>query len=170
LERLIDGYTSQLIGPKTSTTAIYPKSWPTLFNNVPILNPISCSLKLDNSKKMKAFQLFFITAILAMAVVNTRAWQEGDGGLVSWDHDCDFNDPTFATFDVVKVSAERCGRACIDREECKYFVARDGWCWLKNGPGGQDGSAPHKGATCGFVNGRITSTPCAKLRCLTLAN
>ncbi len=84
-----------------------------------------------------------------------NAWESGDNGEVLYDHNCDFNNPTFPTFSIRDSSAELCGRVCINNPDCKYFVARDNQCLLKRGPGGSGGSTFNAGATCGFVIARV---------------
>ena len=74
----------------------------------------------------------FLVVILAMAV--NAAWKSGNNGLVNWDYNCDFHEPKFPAIDTKPSNADQCGGVCIANPRCKYFVHRDGRCWLKGGP------------------------------------
>ena len=114
--------------------------------------PVFYSFKLENSKKMKILSMqLFLVVILAMAV--NAAWKSGNNGLVNWDYNCDFHEPKFPAIDTKPSNADQCGGVCIANPRCKYFVHRDGRCWLKGGPrsSGDKGRSRHAGAICGFV-------------------
>jgi peroxidase len=96
-------------------------------------------------------QLFLVVILAAAA----HSWNDGTNGLVFWDLNCDFHDPTFGTFTTKPSTGEQCGGVCIADPRCKYFVHRDGTCWLKTGPGGSGGRTFANGHTCGFVKSRV---------------
>jgi hypothetical protein len=114
------------------------------------------SLKLDKSKKMKTLSMqLFLVVILAMTV---NAWHSGEDGQVNWDTNCDFNDPTFPTYQTIPASPNLCGRLCIADPACQYFGKNgDGLCYLKVGPGGSAGPVSPSSANdmCGYVIDRI---------------
>jgi hypothetical protein len=94
----------------------------------------------------------FLVVVLAAAV---HSWNDGTNGLVFWDFNCDFNDPTFRTIATKPSTGEQCGGVCIANPSCKYFVYRDGDCFMKTGPGGSGGRDFSNVATCGFVKSRV---------------
>jgi hypothetical protein len=119
------------------------------------VNPVFCSLKLENLKKMKILSMqLFLVVILAMTV--SAEWKPGNNGLVYWDSDCDFYDRTFPIIATKPSTGEQCGGVCIANPSCKYFVYRDGLCFLKSGPNGGLGlTAYQPSQVCGYVRIRI---------------
>jgi len=116
------------------------------------VNSVFCSLKLADLKKMKILSMqLFLVVIFAMAV--NADWKSGNNGLVNWDYNCDFHEPRFPDIATKPSTGEQCGGVCIANPSCKYFVYRDGRCWLKGGPraSGNKGRSFNAGAICGFV-------------------
>ena len=101
--------------------------------------------------KTLSMQLFLVV-ILAAAV---HSWNDGTNGLVFWDSNCDFHDPKFRTIARKLSNGDQCGGLCIANTSCKYFVHRDGDCFMKTGPGGSGGRSFSNSAICGFVKSRV---------------
>jgi hypothetical protein len=55
--------------------------------------------------------------------VSARDWKFGDGGLVRWDFNCDFNGHDIK-FEPSK--SENCGGICIANRACTHFTHKDG--------------------------------------------
>ena len=96
----------------------------------------------------------FLVVMLAAAV---HSWNDGttNDGLVFWDFNCDFHDPTFRTIARKPSNGEQCGGVCIADSRCKYFVYGNGDCFLKTGPGGSGGRSFSDVAICGFFKSRV---------------
>ena len=94
--------------------------------------------------------------LLAIWWTSARAnWEEGDGGQVLWNHNCEFTGNNIQMRDC---SPQTCGACCLANPRCTQFT----WmntnsskpCVLKNGRRNQR-PAFARGFVCGYVPTRI---------------
>ncbi|KAK4012711.1 Uncharacterized protein APZ42_013935 [Daphnia magna] len=102
---------------------------------------------------MKSFLrsvILLVTTVL-MSNVSARNWREGDGGLVRWDFDCNFNRHDIQFMPSLP---EQCGGVCIANRRCTHFTHSGGTCALKRNTGSSFREDSLSGHTCGFVLNR----------------
>ena len=111
-------------------------------------------------KVSSVLSIFLRIAAVSMTSVSARAWKFGDGGLVRWDNDCDFNG-----YDISRQSSsgERCGGMCIENSRCTHFTYVGGTCYLKRNVRGFF-EVCKGGHTCGFIPGRSSQSLGQKIR------
>jgi hypothetical protein len=95
------------------------------------------------------FPLCAVTAVMWVPVTYAK-WDDynpGSGG-IKWLPNCDY-----PGFDIASepITAEQCGRACIDTVGCNAFSWHDGWCFLKRKPVNVHRSPLLVGGRCGFL-------------------
>lgn len=95
------------------------------------------------------FPLCVVTAVMWVPVTYAK-WDDynpGSGG-IKWLPNCDY-----PGFDIASqpITAEQCGRACIDTVGCNAFSWHDGWCFLKRKPVNVHRSPLLVGGRCGFL-------------------
>jgi hypothetical protein len=104
--------------------------------------------------ELDEMKLLFL--LLAIWWSSARAnWEEGDGGQVLWNHNCEFTGNNIQMRDC---SPQTCGACCLANPRCTQFT----WmntnsskpCVLKNGRRNQR-PAFARGFVCGYVPTRI---------------
>ena len=99
----------------------------------------------------KIFLLHIVVLFLSlsMKLVDAQQWNDGDGGKVKWQFDCDFHG-----YDIrnERIPGERCGSLCINTNGCSHFSYFNGVCYLKKVPSGTP-RQPATGGLCGFLTG-----------------
>jgi hypothetical protein len=95
------------------------------------------------------------TLIVMMSRASARKWKTGDGGLVRWSTNCDFN---AGDIDAKQSRPDECGEICIANLQCTHFTANlNRTCILKNIPDGLEERSYYEangGANCGFIINR----------------
>ncbi len=112
-------------------------------------------------RNIKLYCLFplcvMVTAVMLIPVTYAK-WDDynpGAGG-IKWLPNCDY-----PGFDIASqpITAEQCGRACIDTVGCNAFSWHDGWCFLKRKPVNVHRSPLLVGGRCGFLPWEFDETP-----------
>jgi hypothetical protein len=84
---------------------------------------------------------------------DAQAWNDGDGGKVKWQFDCDFPGNDIGN---QRVPGDQCGGLCINTNGCNHFSHFYGVCYLKKA----SSIPPRKqtsggGGVCGFLTGDL---------------
>ena len=104
------------------------------------------------SKILVCILVPFVVLSIMFDPANAQAWNDGDGGKVKWQYDCDFPGNDIGN---QGVSGDQCGGLCINTNGCNHFSYFNGICYLKKA----SSIPPRKqtsggGGVCGFLTGR----------------
>ena len=116
-------------------------------------------LKNPQQARMKLLALFCL-ALAAPATPLT--WKSGDGGLVSWQRNCQLS--TGEKLTTIPSFSENCGGHCVQNPQCDSFTWNNGQCTLTKGCAtGKGQLTGNKGSMCGFIRSRVPQSQQATL-------